>query len=224
MTEVLNLYFHSLLHPFKVQEFFRKDRELKQLAKEERIFTVVEDEPLKVTGLTFIESMSVSWLFYFFKSFYDILAIYIGWNAFTTLNPVESEYLASINLATNKIVLFGIIFKVILFPLGLWLYSKFWVNIIKLFSVLFEKDKDNEKIAVEIVNQSLSTHAYLVVPFFGELIQLLANMVYLYAGLRRNLELNRVQSLLVIISPLILFLLILFLLGMNIFFLIMSFM
>tara|TARA_R110002072_G_scaffold534_6_gene3922 strand:+ start:100213 stop:100911 length:699 start_codon:yes stop_codon:yes gene_type:complete len=210
MTEVLNLYFNCALHPFAQQEYFRKKR---QVGAYENQLSLVDDEndikslaQVKDEGLTTIEVLSCSWLMYFFKAFYDLMALFLGWSAYNFFQG-ENYDLHIFQQTGQKLAIYSILLKVILFPILLWFYSKLWINIIKMSSYVFSDEnvaaaeKDINIIATQIVHSSLSTHIFLVIPFFGEMVQFLASLVYIYAGLRRNLGLNKLQSFLVLLTP-----------------------
>lgn len=89
---------------------------------------------------------------------------------------------------------------------------------VKVFTNVFEKYEDEEEIeerCEEVVANSLTAHTFLVIPIVGDFLQKFSFLIYLYAGLRRNLGLNVFQSLLILMCPLILILLAIFLMVMS---------
>ncbi|MCP4912196.1 MAG: hypothetical protein GY909_03675 [Oligoflexia bacterium] len=226
MTEVLNLYFNCALHPFAQQEYFRKRR---LIGRYDNQLSLVDEENLeevkkatKTEGLTIIEALSCSWLMYFFKAFYDLMALYLGWSAFQIFQGDNLDLFAY-QEAGQKIAIYSILLKVVLFPLFLWFYTKLWINIIKMSNHIFGDEVDIDHVAEQIVHSSLSTHIFLVIPFFGEVVQFFTSLFYIYAGLRRNLGLNKFQSLLVLLTPAFLVFLAMTLMMISIVMLILSF-
>ena len=225
MSEVINQYFNSFFHPFQTQALLRERRELLKEQKSQQIFHLVdekEERPEEDLGLSFVEVLSVTWLFSLFRAFYAIVTIYLGYEAFLWANG-EDSYLLPMQISTSKLNVFFLVLQIVFFPLALWIYSKFWVNIIKLFANLFGYENDVEEISNEIVNNSLTAHTFLIIPIFGEVIQHLGGLVYIFAGLRRNLQMSVLQSVVVLISPLILFLFLIFFMFISLAMIFMSF-
>lgn len=219
MNEILNNYLHSFLHPWQTQDLLRRQREYHSEVEGLGQLELVEDREKKKLrediGVTFEQSLCVSWILVIFNAFYSLIGMFMGLHLFQSFNVDESfiNYSESMLGFTS---IFFLILKVIFFPLVFWFYGKFWVNIIKVFANLFEKEADVEKIGQEIVSHAFTTHTFLVIPIIGLLLHRVANVVYLFGGLKRNLGFNTFQSILVILCPLILLLFSFFLMAVSV--------
>jgi hypothetical protein len=158
--------------------------------------------------VTFTEALGVSWVFLMIKTFYSLIFIHIGIHFFQYLgNHTEFKkiLLPGLQVGSQKLSLFIVLLEVALFPLFVWVYVKFWSVIILFFSNLFETPNSEEGVR-QVVNYSLTSHFFYLIPIFGELGKHVSSLFLIFAGLKRNLGLNNLQSLLVIVSPLIMFL------------------
>ena len=168
--------------------------------------TVVLDEA-DSGEVTFTEALGVSWIFMMIKTVYSFFFIHIGIHFFSYLGE-HAEFkkiiLPGIQVGSQKLSLFIILLEVALFPVFVWIYVKFWSVIIRFFTNLFETPNSEEGLR-QVVNYSLSSHFFYLIPIFGELGKHVSSLFLIFAGLKKNLGFNNLQSLLVIISPLILF-------------------
>lgn len=206
MNPIIIDYFHSLLHPFE------KSKSLRQ-AKE---FALQTEE-----GTNFLEYTSVAWVFVIIQTFYVFFGLYIF--SFIEFDQDVPQFF-SISWKLQGLSLFNSLVWVALFPFVAFLYTRFWSFLIKLFAGLFRSNEVLDESALrDVTNMSLCSHAFLVIPVFGPMVRHVSAFVYLYAGLREHLQFTKAQSLIVLISPLILFLMILFLFATSLMFLIFSF-
>ena len=105
----------------------------------------------------------------------------------------------------------------VLFPLGAFVFVKFWGLLLRFFIRLYELPvKDEERAVDEVVAGSLTSHMFLVVPIFGEIAKHISSMVFLFAGLRSNLGMSVLQALMVVISPLFIIFFAILVLGLYI--------
>ncbi|OUR98488.1 hypothetical protein A9Q84_03500 [Halobacteriovorax marinus] len=220
MTSIVTDYILTFLHPFKTHEFLRESREnLKDKFKDTPLVIASEDQVIDestsdVSGLNFVEVLSISWIMAIVNGVYSIGFIYFGYMTSDVLSESESlSFLISstFQFETQKILISWSILQVVLFPVTLWFYAKVWMVIIKFFGNLFEFDGDVEEVTVQIVNHSMVTSLFLIVPIFGEMVRHFSSIVYLFAGLRKNMELSTLQSLIVVASPLFIFVLLIIL-------------
>ncbi|CBW25616.1 putative membrane protein [Halobacteriovorax marinus SJ] len=208
MNQILREYILTFLHPFKTHEVLRE-----RVSKERPLTLASElqrDEENEIIGLSFVEALSVSWVMAMINGIYSIGLIYFGY--LTGVFMSENDSLSSLigngfSLEYQKVLVSWSIMQVIIFPITLWFYAKVWTVIIKFFGSLFEFDGDLEQSTAEIVNQSMVSNLFLVIPIFGEMIRHFSSIIYLFAGLRNNMSLSILQSLIVICSPLIIFVL-----------------
>ena len=208
MNQIVKEYLLTFLHPFKTHEVLRESRLVPKplvLASE-----LEEDQTDYRTGLTFVEVMSISWVMAIINGIYSIGMIYFGY--VTGMFISESDTLSgiisnNISLEYQKILISWSILQAIIFPITLWFYAKVWTVIVKFFGSLFEFDGDLEEVTSQVVNHSIVTNLFLVIPIFGEMIRHFSSIIYLFAGLRSNMSFSILQSLIVVCSPLIIFVL-----------------
>ena len=220
MNTVINDFIVAFLHPFKTHEALCRNRALAKEKIEKRTLSIASDEHEKddkhfnENGLSFVEVLSISWIMAIINGIYSIGFIYLGFLTSDAL--VDSESLSflvkgDITLESQKVLISWTIVQAIFFPITLWFYSKVWMVIIKFFGNLFDFDGDIEKVSSQIVNHSIVTNLFLIIPIFGEIIRHFSSIIYLFAGLRKNMSLTTLQSLIVICSPLFIFVLLILL-------------
>lgn len=231
MNELLSDYIFTFLHPWLTNDLLnqrrkqshgsvrRKSPQLELIARDDDVSTVVPKESEAVDiGVSFNESMAVSWIFTIFQATYVMIGITMGLGTMQWAHQDFSHVVGNVALAFSAYSIFSLLLKVIFFPLFFWLYGRFWINILKIFANMFEKFENEEEIDArceEIVSNSLTAHTFLVIPIIGDFLEKFSFLVYLYAGLRRNLGLNLFQSILVLLCPLLLILLLLFVMVMS---------
>lgn len=214
MIALLKNYVLAFLHPFKNQEELRQLRtngtELAgarslRLAGELLVDEVPTNFEIEETvTLKFDEILGVSWFFAAIEGFYAILALHLGqvffqsWSApndLALLLPVDTT------LYTQRVLLTAALAKVTFFPIIFWFYAKFWKVLIKFFAGLFQIEGNLNKISDQIVNQSMTSHLMLAIPIFGKMLRHLAGLLHLFAGLRNNMQMTVLQSVVIILSP-----------------------
>lgn len=220
MNEVLNQYLLSCLHPWHTQELLRSKRYHNKEVDGSNVIELVQNRDEKKVeenlGVTFLESLSISWLFRVFYASYSLIGMFMGLHLFESFS-LPGTAISTGQSWVSSIAIFFLLLKLVFFPLYFWLYGKFWINIIKIFAQLFEKDDmgNIDKVSEEIYANSMSSHTFLVIPIFGELFHRIGNIIFIFGGLRRNLQLSVLQSSLVIICPLLLILFTFFLMGLS---------
>lgn len=210
MNAVINNYIQSFLHPFDQHEKLHGIREGLSKRKKEALTVVSEDSlneeiPVK---LSFVEAMSVSWLLKMVYSFYSIVSIHLGLISYKLMSEDSSFADLLFNdfpMKAQKALLFTTLLSAIFYPLVLWIYTKFWSVIIKFFSMLFDIKGDVESMTDEVVNHSLVSNMFLLIPVFGEAAKNFCSFIYIFAGLKKNFGMNSLQSIVVLSAPLFLF-------------------
>ena len=162
-----------------------------------------KDNEVGDVGVNFFEALSVSWVMAVFKAAYALLAVAWGVHLFHLYYDAPFD-ISNLLDANQKIIIFSILLKVVLFPLHLWIYYKVWLYSIKFFASIADLKEYSEEVGSQVISNALTAHTFLLIPVFGDAIFHGAFMIYLYAGLRRNLGLSIVQSLVVLIIPLFL--------------------
>lgn len=214
MNDILHNYLLSFLHPWHTQDLLSKTRSFESRVDEQAPLELVEsreerhldEESKEGLLLTFEQSLIVSWLFMIFSAVYTLIGMQMGTDIYKAF-LVSEELIPYSKYFLGFTSIFFLILRVIFFPLIFWFYGKFWVSIIKMFGTLFEKNEENsEEIAKEIVTHAFTTHTFLVIPVIGLLLHRIANIVYIFSGLRRNMGFNVFQSTLVVLCPVLMIL------------------
>ncbi len=206
MNPIIIDYFHSLLHPFEKSKSLRQAKELSFQSEE---------------SSSFLEYASVAWIFVIIETFYVFLGVYFF--SFVEFDQ-EAPQFFSLSWRLQGLSLFQSLVWVAIFPLMAFLYTKFWTYLIRFFAELFKSDQDLDHSALkDVTNMTLCSHAFLVIPVFGPMVRHVSAFIYLYAGLREYLQFTKAQTLVILLSPLILFLMFIFLMTSSIIFLVFSF-
>lgn len=218
MTKLLYGYLSYFLHPLQVNYFFRKNR--LDLNSFMAPYLVDEEEPSdldEVMQLNFTEILSVSWIFFLIKCLYTLFFLNLGK---FILNQVQ---ISGDQMGNPKALIFFTLLQAIFFPLGFYLFAKFWEKIIAFFTTIFNPNAlDVEFVSGQVVLVALSAHTFLLIPILGSVIFFIAFFIYLFAGLKYNLGFRTLPAILTILSPfflvgflflLIIFLIISFILG-----------
>jgi len=209
MKEMLGLYFFNIFHPFQIQRQLRIEREnhTPQLSLIQEGYSRDEAEPKQRWSLSFIEFLSISWLFVIAHAMFELVGL--NWGVHVSEQLFDGEmanfFLSSFVKMSRVHSLMGVLFEVVFFPLSLWVYAKFWEMLITFFAQLFKVDDSSASIK-QVINQSFAGHVMLLIPLIGPIIRHAAGLVYLYAGMRENLGMSKMQASMVVLSPVVLFL------------------
>jgi hypothetical protein len=136
------------------------------------------------------------------KAIYGIVALYTGLAGAQYLSESGNIAIMGSDLTKYQWTIITLILNVVLFPLFILIYTRFWIAIVKFFGNIFNKTYQLDAIASETVNHALVSYTFYLIPIFGPIIQAIAFIIYLYAGLKNNLQLSLLQSIVVIITPL----------------------
>ena len=207
MKEIFLRYVFTLMHPFQVHRHLR-------MRREGRGVVPFSENPLRYRGVDYYEALGVSWLFFLVHCLYSPVVLHLGIYFRQFLE--EKGGLFPSEEWGHGLLLIKLVAAATFFPLLTWLWVQFWNMMIKFFAELFNLESEGvEKASAEITRNSLVGHVFLLIPIFGGVVQNIAGMILLYAGLRGNLSMSRMQSLLVIASPLFIFLGLLFLCALS---------
>tara|TARA_R110000868_G_scaffold117600_8_gene312299 strand:+ start:13107 stop:13820 length:714 start_codon:yes stop_codon:yes gene_type:complete len=214
MIELFYKYVITFLHPFKNQEEQRLLRtratsvagvQTLRLAGDQGLEDLPTSSELQQnTSMRFIDIMGVSWFFVAIEGFYAILALHLGQLFFQSWSePNDLALLLPIDTSiyTHRVLLTGALAKVTFFPVIFWIYAKFWKTLIRFFAGLFQIDGNLSKISDQVVNQSMTSHLMLGIPIFGKMLRHLSGLLHLFAGLRNNMQMTVLQSVVIILSP-----------------------
>ena len=231
MNQLLNNYLSACLHPWLIHDLLNQKRKQKYVKREtpaleivgaetsasQKVSEKVSEQGEKV-GVTFHEAMSISWIFAIFHATYLLIGITMGLNSNEWAGEELAEMMSSASAGIMAYSIFSLLLNVVLFPLYFWLYGRFWINLLKVGTNIFEKIEDEDEVDTrceEVVAHSFTSYTFLVIPIIGDFLHKLTFFIYLYAGLRRNLGLNLFQAILILLFPLILILLLFFLMLMS---------
>lgn len=211
MKSILTNYFTFALHPFKAHRDFRNTPEKEMICK-----------PLPLPEL-----LGISWPFVMIYSIYSVFSIT---RVASTIKIIPETFAPNIfpqfqNIDFQKCFLIFIVVEAIFFPIIAWIFIKLWKQVIKLFILIFDTPSDDRNLSEvlnQIVNSSLVSNIFLVIPVFGDSLKQLFSMLYLFSGLKNNLGMSTIQALIVIISPVLLLMLMLFVVIMLVMILFMS--
>ncbi|MFZ8933796.1 MAG: hypothetical protein ACO20H_04200 [Bacteriovoracaceae bacterium] len=145
----------------------------------------------------FYEMILVCWIFYIIGSTYTVI-----FHNFSLTFKQFSFWPRSSSLFESTAFLYWTLVLSIFYPLYLLVIKEVWVFIIKFFNIIFSKNSDPE-LAEDIIITSFSGHILLALPLIGSFFHQLIHLVYLYLGLRKKMLMSRLQSLVIIISPLL---------------------
>lgn len=212
MINLLSNYIYAFLHPFKTHTLLNAVSEHQVDVQEHRHFQLVEDIPSEMneadsTELHFVEAMSISWIFIVIQGIYSLLAIHLGYQAFSMVHG-EQEGLTALLIPNfqsqgRNLVFWGILLQIVFFPLIIWLYTRLWGSFIKFFADLFEVEGMLDEKTNQVINHSLVSYTFLILPVFGSMAQGIGMLFYLYAGLKNNFKFSHIQSLVILVSPVI---------------------
>lgn len=208
MNESLSLYLENFLHPIRSA----KESYEQRVFSATRPLVIAPSDEEKIhdkNSPSFEETLTISWVFYICQAFYALIAIHIGIVFSNSIGlefgEVGEKLGISINGLHEKVLLFGILLKVVLFPLSYWLVCRFWMFIIKFFGELFGIDGNVENISEEIVNSSMSSNILLIIPIFGEFFKWFFSIFYIFLGLRYNMRMSIIQGAIVLLAPIFVF-------------------
>jgi hypothetical protein len=164
------------------------------------------------------DSILISWIFHILRGLIQVIFFYF---IIETLKISTGDFivdgLLSAFIATEKFtsVFFFIIptvLELLFFPIVSYFYCEFWIYLLKHSFRLASLNERREELAEQIVVRANTSHVFSVVPIIGEFFQKLAFIFYLYQGLRRSAYLSRFESIIIVLSPLLIVLFVIFVL------------
>jgi len=209
LKEVLFSYYTMFFHPFRGHEFLRAVRlgereSLKAPLLKLKFWDGVD--PLREN--TFVECMGLAWAFIIVRALYVIIGIHFGLYLYEHYDFSGEELpfiMSGSSFNMQSLTLFWLLLETVFAPIALWLFTRVWAVFIKFFTILYEtEEEDIEGSITQIVNSGLCSYLCLLIPVVGSLAQFFSAQVLIFAGLKRNLKFNTLQSLLVLAAPYIL--------------------
>jgi hypothetical protein len=193
MRKKLEVYFYSLVHPYKVHDSLRNNIPIESYFGGE------------LELISFTEAISISWVIKIIRGMLQLLIISFFTTALFSYTLPGSgwgeAFYESSKVNGYLIVTVTLILEVIFFPLAALFFAEFWMMLIKTYVWLMRPDEEGQDIAQEIVVVSMSSHVFEIIPFVGDFIQKISSFFLLYVGLRRNLKVSKSLSLLILATP-----------------------
>ncbi|MBI2520530.1 MAG: hypothetical protein HYV97_08930 [Bdellovibrio sp.] len=203
MKEMFKYYLEGALHPFLVHERYYQFRH--------KPISLLESEEDKDNndyfekGVNFATLILLSWPFIIFEAFYRIGGFHLSeWLVDNFLGDGELATYFIRAQSTLNFQIFIILLKVVSFPIIAWIMVKIWEAIITFFHHFLGKDDGDLPGIAQTVNNTLTSHVFLLIPLFGPLLKWLSMLIQMYGGLRYNLRYSRLQATIVLLSPFIL--------------------
>jgi hypothetical protein len=195
ILEIFETYLMVLVHPFRIHQQFRFS------------FSLPYYPGKKFKPLTLAESIGISWIFAIIQGLLKIVLLNIFLQAFLSFQsenfPIIQDLLLSSGMTTYYFFLFSGCLDVIFYPLGVIIGVEVWNWVIKKYARFLNPGLEADKIAEQITTHALASNLFLIIPFFGSIIQSFLHLFLLYAGLRSHLGASRSLSLVILVTPII---------------------
>jgi hypothetical protein len=212
IRQLFETYFMVLVHPFRIHEQFRHP------------VAMFEYQGERFEPLTLAESLGISWIFAILRGICKILILNFFLLSFLSFQdenfPLLNDLMQSTGFSTYYFLLFSAAVDIIFFPITSLVVTQFWTWIIRTYANWLNPDLPSEDIADQITTHALSSNIFNLIPFIGDLFQMLGYYFLLYAGLRSNLGSSRSLAWVILLTPSLLALMILSLVFVGIFYLV----
>jgi len=209
ILELLETYLMVLVHPYRIHQQFRYHLALP--GQENHLFA-----PLKLS-----EALGISWMFAIIRGLGKLLLMNFFLHSFIGLQsekfPVLQDIILSSGISTYYFLLFSAALDIIFFPIAALVMTEVWSWMIRSYSRWLNPDLPHEEIADQITTHALSSNLFSIIPFLGDLIQSFLYYFLLYAGLRSNLGASRSLAWVILLTPTLLAMMLLSLVGFTIF-------
>lgn len=223
-SQLLLTYLRAFIHPFETQREMRRQRERERWYQgHEGVDLIpIKKDNSETQLLEIEETIAVSWLMAAIYAFYEIFWMFLGLMVVEHHAQLgmkdffEGVFDTNIQIISKGFILFWVLLRLAFFPVATWFYAKFWMVLIRFFANLFDysegpesqdgirRQQDIERVANQVVCQSLTSNALLIVPIFGKVLGHFLSVFYIYVGARRNMGLTNMQSIAIVISPVLL--------------------
>lgn len=209
---LLETYLMVLVHPFRIHQQFRNS------------LPIPHHEGKLYEPLTLAEAISISWVFAVIRGLFKILLINFFVQSFLSMQsesfPILQDMLKSSGASTYYFLLFSAAVDIIFFPIAAIVMTEVWTFFIKKYARFLNPDLPHEEIADQITTHALASNLFTIIPFMGEMIQSALYYFLLYAGLRSNLGASRSLAWVILLTPTVIFLMVISLCLFGIFYLV----
>lgn len=193
LTDILDTYFVTLIHPFKIHQEFRHQVKVDGY----------EGQPYQ--PLTLAESLGISWVFAILRGLGKIILINFVLNAFMSMQsesfPFLQDLMRESSVSTYYFLVFSAALDIIFFPIGTIVFTEVWSWVIRTYARWLNPDLPAEDIADQVTTHALSSNVFAMIPLLGDLIQPLLYYFLLYAGLRSNLGASKSLATVILLTP-----------------------
>jgi hypothetical protein len=212
LRNIIETYCMVLIYPFRIHQQFRY--RLAIPGEEGHLY-----EPLKLS-----EALGISWILAILRGLAKLVVLNFFLQSFIGMQsnkfPFLQDIILSSGLSTYYFLLFSAALDIIFFPIGALILTEFWAWVIRTYTKWLNPDLPRDEIADHITTHALSSNLFTIVPYLGDIIQALLYYFLLYAGLRANLGASRSLASVILLTPTIIFLMLLSFLGFVVFYLV----
>ena len=188
MLDIFTTYSTYLIHPFKTHEAL-----------------ISNDKEYLPRDISLYESLGISWLFIILSAFFKLVVLTFFLSIFLDLSADASELIESVYSGDRYVGFYFVILSTILdavfFPLITLFVIQFWDLVIKFYAYICGIEGDIDKKSKDILSISLSSNMFVIIPILGDVFQRFAQIIQMYAGLRRQLNFSAGASLCVLLTP-----------------------
>ncbi|MCK5883875.1 MAG: hypothetical protein KAG61_09315 [Bacteriovoracaceae bacterium] len=192
MNLLLKSFLYNFLHPIKAQEFYY----LKRNGLDGEI-----SSSQKAINLRLSEVILFAWLFVFFATLYSILGVKLG---ISTYIPESLEGIISLK-KLGQITILKVLMGFVFFPVGMWTWLKVVGGLMKFSASVIGSDEEIEQGMNDVINGAMTPAILNLLPVIGPGLSNLLFWVYCGIGLNKNLRFSLFQTIVILISPFILF-------------------
>ena len=212
ILDLLETYLMVLVHPFRIHQQFRYQVALP--GHDNHFFA-----PLKLS-----EALGISWVFAIIRGLAKLVLMNFFLQSFINMQsdsfPILQDLIISSGVSSYYFLLFSASLDIIFFPITALIMTEVWSWMIRLYSKWLNPDLPDEEIADQISTHALSSNLFSIIPFLGDLVQSGLYYFLLYAGLRSNLGASRSLAWVILLTPTLLAMMVLSLLGFAFFYLV----
>lgn len=192
MNQLVKSFIYNFIHPIKAQEFYY----LKRNGLDGEI-----EEGKRPLCLRLSEVLLLAWVFAFFAALYSIAGVKLGVSLYI---PESLEGIISLK-KLGQITVFKVLMGFVFYPVGMWAWLKVVSGLMKFSASVIGSDEEIEEGMKDVISGAMAPTILNLLPVVGPGISNLLFWVYCGIGLNKNLRFPLFQTIIILISPLILF-------------------
>jgi hypothetical protein len=209
ISELLETYFMVLVHPFGIHHQFRHN------------VALPGHEGELHRPLTIAEAIGISWVFAILRGLLKLVLLNFFLQSFLSFQsesfPFLQDLVVSSGISAFYFLLFSAALDIVFFPITALIQTEIWIFIIKRFARWLNPQLPAQEIADQVATHALSSNIIFIVPFIGDGLQAMLHLFLLYAGLRANLGASRALAYVILLTPFLLFFMLMSLLALLLF-------